>query len=196
MIHVLGNGDLSKEFISFSDFGSKNVKIYDSSNFFQAEFSGKDFINSICKDDKVFITISDPHIRKKVFQYIISIGLTPDTYIHPSVIIGQRTKIGVGCIIQPNTIISNDVLIKNSVFINCNTFIGHDVIVGNYCSFMVNVNTGGHCKIDECVLLGTGVILLPKVKILSNMKIGIGSVVTRDIVKQGSYFGNPAKLIF
>ena len=191
MIHILSNGDLSKEFISFSNFDSKNVKIYS-----QAQFNEKDFKNNIFKDDKVFITISDPHSRKKVFEYLISIGLTPDTYIHPSVIIGQRTKIGVGCIIQPNTIISNDVLIKNSVFINCNTNIGHDVIVSNYCSFMVNVNIGGHCQINEGVSLGTGVNLLPNIKISSNTKIGIGSVVLKNIVKQGSYFGNPAKLIY
>ena len=191
MIHILGNGDLSKEFISFSNFDIKNVKIYS-----QSEFNDKNFKKGISEDDKVFITISAPHIRKEVFQNLKSIGLTPDTYIHPSVIIGQRTKIGVGCIIQPNTIISNDVSIKNSVFINCNSNIGHDVIVGNYCSFMVNVNIGGHCQIEEGVSLGTGVNLLPNVKILSNTKIGIGSVVLKSIIIQGSYFGNPAKLIY
>ena len=84
MIHILGNGDLSKEFISFSNFDSKNVKIYS-----QAEFSEKDFKNGIYKDDKVFITISDPNIRKKVFEYLISIGLTPDTYIYNEDIINK-----------------------------------------------------------------------------------------------------------
>lgn len=191
MIHILGNGDLSKEFISFSNFDIKNVKIYS-----QSEFNDKNFKKGISEDDKVFITISAPHIKKEVFQYLKSIGLTPDTYIHPSVIIGQRTKIGIGCIIQPNTIISNDVIIKNSVFINCNSNIGHDVIVGNYSSFMANVNIGGHCQIEECVSIGTGANLLPKVKIESNTKIGIGSVVLKSIIKQGSYFGNPAKLIY
>ena len=191
MIHILGNGSLSREFISFSNFDIKNVKIYS-----PEEFNEKNFKNTILKDDKVFITIADSHIRKKVFEYLKSIGLTPDTYIHPSVIIGKRTKIGVGCIIQPNTIISNDVLIKNSVFINCNTNIGHDVIVGDFCSFMVNVNIGGHCQIEEGVTLATGVNLFPHVNISSNSKIGIGSVVLKSIIKQGSYFGNPAKLLF
>ena len=61
---------------------------------------------------------------------------------------------------------------------------------------MVNVNIGGHCQIKEGVSLGTGVNLLPNIKISSNTKIGIGSVVLKNIVKQGSYFGNPAKLIY
>ena len=191
MIHILGNGDLSKEFISFSNFDSKNIRIYS-----ESEFNDQNFKKGISDSDKVFITISSPHIRKEVFQYLKSIGLTPDTYIHPSVIIGQRTKIGVGCIIQPNTIISNDVSIKNSVFINCNSNVGHDVIVGDYCSFMANVNIGGHCQIEESVSIGTGANLLPNVKIVSNTKIGIGSVVLKNIIKQGSYFGNPAKLIY
>lgn len=191
MIHILGNGDLSKEFVSFSNFDSKNIRIYS-----ESEFNDKNFKKGISDSDKVFITISSSHIRKEVFQYLKSIGLIPDTYIHPSVIIGKRTKIGVGCIIQPNTIISNDVSIKNSVFINCNSNVGHDVIVGNYCSFMANVNIGGHCQIEESVSIGTGANLLPNVKIVSNTKIGIGSVVLKNIIKQGSYFGNPVKLIY
>lgn len=189
MIHIFGNGNLSREFISFSNFEIKNVKIYS-----QEQFNEKNFKNTISKDDKVFIAIADSHFRKEIFKYIKSIGLTVDTYIHPSVIVGQRTKIGEGCIIQPNTIISNDVLIKNSVFINCNTNIGHDVIVDDFCSFMVNVNIGGHCQIEECVSLGTGANLLPHVKISPNTKIGIGSVVLKDIIsKGGTYFGNPAR---
>lgn len=60
MTHILGNGDLSKEFISFSNFDSKNVKIYS-----QAQFNEKDFKNNFFKDDKVFITILIPILERK-----------------------------------------------------------------------------------------------------------------------------------
>jgi len=191
MIHILGSGDLCKEFISFAKFTPSEVKIYSKSQIYE-----DDLKLSIAQNDKLFIAISDPTKRKRVFDHVSNIGLTPDTYIHPSVIIGQRTKIGIGCIIQPNVIISNDIVIKDSVFINCNTNIGHNVVIGNYSSLMVNISIGGHCQIGDNVLIGSGANLRPNIKVFSGTTIGIGSVVIRDILKGGSYFGNPAKLIY
>jgi sugar O-acyltransferase (sialic acid O-acetyltransferase NeuD family) len=191
MIHILGTGDLCGEFISFSNFDLGDIKTYSKSQIY-----GGDLKKNIDKNDKVFIAISDPAIRKRVFEYVLSLGLVPDTYIHSSVIMGLRTKVGIGCIIQPNAIISNDVLIKNAVFINCNTNIGHNVIIGDYCSLMVNISIGGHCHIEDGVLVGSGANVLPNIKVVSNTKIGIGSVVIRNVLKPGSYFGNPAKFIY
>ena len=190
MIHILGTGDLCAEFISYSNFDPLDIKIYSKSQIYE-----DDLKLNILQNDKLFIAISDPAKRKRVFEHVSNIGLIPDTYIHPSVIIGQRTKIGIGCIIQPNVILSNDVVIKDSVFINCNTNVGHNVVVGNYSSLMVNISVGGHCHIGDNVLIGSGVNLRPNINILSGTTIGIGSVVIRNILKPGSYFGNPAKLI-
>ena len=181
MIHILGNGDLSKEFISFSDFNSDEIKVYS-----KEEFTSKKFKNYISKQDKLFIPIADPIIRKKVFGYIMSLGIIPSTFIHPSVIVGKRSKIGIGCIIQPNTIISNDVFIGDSVFVNMNTNIAHDVKILNHSSIMVNVNIGGNCEIGEQVFIGTGVSLKPNIKIISSVKIGIGSVVIKNIKRHGT----------
>tara|TARA_B110000858_G_C17788963_1_gene468741 strand:+ start:1846 stop:2445 length:600 start_codon:yes stop_codon:yes gene_type:complete len=189
-IHVLGNGDLAKEFISFSGFDETITKSYSISEIYKIDLK---YI--IDNKHKVYIAISKPSFRKEIFEYLVLNGLEPDTFIHPSVIIGKRTSIGLGCIIQPNTIISNDVIINKSVFINCNSNIGHDVVIGDYCSIMTNVNLGGHCIIDEGVFIGTAASLIPKVKINSNITIGLASVVIKNLMKKGSYFGNPAKLI-
>jgi len=44
-------------------------------------------------------------------------------------------------------------------------------------------------------LIGAGVVILDKVSICSNVTIGAGSVVTRDINVPGVYVGIPAKKI-
>ena len=69
------------------------------------------------------------------------------------------------------------------------------MVIGDYCSIMTNVNLGGHCIIDEGVFIGTAASLIPKVKVNSNIIIGLASVVIKNLIKKGSYFGNPAKLI-
>ena len=47
--------------------------------------------------------------------------------------------------------------------------------------------------ISSYVTIGSGVVLLP-VNICSNVTIGAGAVVTKNITEPGIYMGNPAKL--
>lgn len=190
-IHIFGDGDLSREFVSFANFDDNDIIYYS-----KEDELNLDIESLINKENKVYIAISDSSARNVLYNTFINKGLIPDTYIHPSVIIGKRTSIGVGCIIQPNVIISNDIVIENSVFINCNSNIGHDAKVGEFSSIMASVNIGGHCDISPKVYIGSGATILPKVKINSKVLIGAGSVVVKSIIKEGSYFGNPAKKIF
>lgn len=190
-IIIFGDGDLSREFVSFADFDENDVIFYSKKD--ELSVDVKSFID---KEVKVYIAIADINIRKKLFNYLKNNGLIPDTYIHPSVIIGKRTSIGFGCIIEPNVIISNDVVIEDSVFINCNTNIGHDSKISKFSSIMASVNIGGHCNIHDEVYIGSGATILPKVKINPKLLIGAGSVVIKSLYKLGSYFGNPAKKIY
>ena len=187
---IIGNGDLSREFISFSNFELNDYIICDHVEDLNIELS-------ILREhfNEIYIAISDILIRQKVFNLLKSNNIIVDTYIHPSVIIGKNTLIGEGCIIQPNSLISNDVVIKNSVFINNCSNIGHDSIINDFCSIMANVSLGGYCEIGNNVFIGTGAVLIPKAKVNSNIKIGLGSVVIKNLKKEGSYFGNPAKHI-
>lgn len=190
-INIFGDGDLSREFVSFAGFEDNDIIFYSKKD--ELSIDVKSFID---KEVKVYIAIANINIRKKIFNYFRDNGVIPDTYIHPSVIIGKRTSIGFGCIIEPNVIISNDVVIEDSVFINCNTNIGHDSKVSKFSSIMAGVNIGGHCNISDEVYIGSGATLLPKVRIYPKLLIGAGSVVIRNLNKKGSYFGNPAKKIF
>lgn len=190
-INIFGDGDLSREFVSFADFDENDIVFHSKKDKLSIDI--KSFID---KKVKVYIAIADVNIRKKLFNHFKANGLIPDTYIHPSVIIGKRTSVGFGCIIQPNVIISNDVVIGDSVFINCNSNIGHNSKISKFSSIMASVNIGGHCNISDEVYIGSGATILPKVKISCKLLIGAGSVVIKNLENAGSYFGNPAKKIF
>ena len=190
-IHIFGVGDLAKEFVSFAGFDDKNVTFYSKS-----DENNLDFKILRGKHNRVYITISEPTLKSKLFYNLVENGVIPDTFIHPSAIIGRRSIIGIGCIIEPNVIISNDVVIGDAVFVNCNTNIGHDSKIGKFSSIMTSVTIGGYCSISDLVYIGSGAILLPKVKIASKILVGAGSVLIKSIHKRGSYFGNPAKKIF
>lgn len=145
----------------------------------------------------VILGIMDCGFKQKIFEKLEeNPAIEILSYIHQSVIIGQRTTIANGVVLFPNVIVSCDVNIGKGTFLNLGTQIGHDVTIGNYVSIMPNVDLGGGVVIGDNVFIGTGATILPGVKVAPNTRIGAGSVVVKTIKKQGTYFGNPAKNIF
>lgn len=132
------------------------------------------------------ITIIEP-----VNLYGCSIG--NDCFIGPFVEIQKNVSIGVKTKIQSHSFICELVTIGNECFI------GHGVMFINDL-----FSKGGPAKgdknlwkttlIGDNVSIGSNATILP-VSICSNVVIGAGAVVTKNIIKPGVYTGNPAKLL-
>ncbi len=119
-------------------------------------------------------------------------------------VLGNNVFIGPFVEIQKNVAIGNNTRIQSHSFIcelvtigeNC--FIGHGVMVVNDL-FKEGKPAGDRSKWRETIIkdnvsIGSNATILP-VKICSNVVIGAGSVVTKDIFSPGIYAGNPAKKI-
>jgi acetyltransferase-like isoleucine patch superfamily enzyme len=121
------------------------------------------------------------------------------------------TKFGNNVFVGPFTEIQKNVTIGNNCKIQSHSFICEFVTIGNNCfishgaMFINDKFSDGHpaygnkkkwkkTKISNNVCIGTNATILP-VTICSNVVIGAGSVVTKDIKKPGKYAGNPAILI-
>lgn len=109
------------------------------------------------------------------------------------VTIGSNVEVGANAVIvkgtlQPTTI-ENDVVIGNL----CN--IGHGVTVKEKVWMSVGTLIGGNCLVERTSTLGLGVSVKDNLNIMENTSVGMGSVVTKNTIEDGSYFGNPAKPI-
>jgi acetyltransferase-like isoleucine patch superfamily enzyme len=119
--------------------------------------------------------------------------------------IGNNCFIGPFVEIQKNTIIGDFTKIQSHTFvcelveIGKHCFIGHGVMFIND-KFSTGKNAGGDqtkwekTYISDNVYIGSNATILP-VNICSNVVIGAGSVVTKNIDKPGFYVGNPAKFL-
>lgn len=116
-----------------------------------------------------------------------------DTFVGPFVEIQKDVEIGKRCKIQSHSFICELVTI------------GDDCVVAHGVMFINDLfSTGGPAKgnkdlwksttIGDNVSIGSNATILP-VKICSNVVIGAGSVVTRDISEAGVYAGNPVRKI-
>lgn len=123
--------------------------------------------------------------------YGCSIG--ENTFIGPFVEIQKNATIGKNCRIQSHSFICELVTIGDNCFIShgvkfVNDKFIHGAPAGGDKSLWSSTHIGNH------VSIGTNATVLP-VKIIDNVVIGAGSVVTKDILEPGVYAGNPAKFI-
>lgn len=113
-------------------------------------------------------------------------------FIGPYVEIQRNTKIG------DNTKVSSHSFICELVKIGKNCFVSHGVMFVNDLFKLGKLQRKPKewlpTNIGDNVLIGSNSTILP-VKIVSGCVIGAGSVVTKDLLKKGIYFGNPAKFI-
>lgn len=120
-------------------------------------------------------------------------------------------SIGDNCFIGPFVEIQRSVTIGRFTKVQSHAFICELVAIGDHCfishgaMFINDLFSGGgpaggdrskwkSTSIGDHVSIGTNATILP-VHICSNVVIGAGSVVTRDITIPGIYAGNPAKML-
>jgi len=122
-----------------------------------------------------------------------------DCTLGDKVFIGPFVEIQKGVVIGASTRIQSHAFICELVRIGQNCFISHGVMFINDV-FKKGGPAGGDkslwfaTEIGDHVSIGTNATILP-VKIVSDVVIGAGSVVTKDITSAGVYAGNPARKI-
>jgi acetyltransferase-like isoleucine patch superfamily enzyme len=111
--------------------------------------------------------------------------------------VGPFTEIQQGVRIGARTRVQSHGFICELVTIGEDCFIGHGVMFIND-TFSTGGPSGGRKElwretvIGNRVSIGSNATIMP-VRIVDNVVIGAGSVVTRDITAAGTYAGNPAR---
>jgi len=111
--------------------------------------------------------------------------------------VGPFTEIQKGVVIGARTRVQSHAFICELVSIGEDCFVSHGVMFVND-----TFSTGGparqrrelwrHTQIGDRVSIGSNATIMP-VRVVDDVVIGAGSVVTRDIMVAGKYAGNPAR---
>lgn len=93
-----------------------------------------------------------------------------------------------------NSLFEDTSYIGERVMIDNNTYVGHNVYIGNDSVITSSVVLCGSTTIEANAWVGVNSSVLNRVTIGNNSKIGIGSVVTRDIEEKRLAYGVPARM--
>jgi len=119
--------------------------------------------------------------------------------------IGDRAFVGPFVEIQRGVEIGSGTRIQSHAFVCELVTIGADCVVAHGVMFINDTYASGRpaggnralwkpTRLGDRVYVGSNATILP-VTICSDVVIGAGAVVTRDILTPGTYAGNPARLI-
>jgi len=107
-----------------------------------------------------------------------------------SVVIEDNVEVGANTVVHRG--VEGDTVIGEGTFIGSMCNIGHDVRIGCHCRITPRVGVYGYVEIGDYVYIAPGCDILNRIRIGSRARIGIGSLVMRDIPKGVTVYGRPA----
>jgi sugar O-acyltransferase (sialic acid O-acetyltransferase NeuD family) len=115
--------------------------------------------------------------------------------IHPSVIIGNNVKLGVGIIAMAGCIFNPKSEIGNFTFFATGAQVEHDNTIHDFSSISAGSITGGFVTIGKFSAITLGVTILDRIEIGENTVVGAGSLVIKSLPDNVLAYGNPAKVV-
>jgi sugar O-acyltransferase (sialic acid O-acetyltransferase NeuD family) len=203
---IIGSGDLGQQIAHYaiSDNHYKKVVFIDDftteKTIIGHEVIGKtndiEFLFKQKKFDEIIIGIGYKHleIRKEIFEKFnktIPFG----KIIHSTSWLDSTTIVKEGCVIYPRCSLDANVVIEENTILNIATTIAHDTTIGKHCFLSPRVAVAGFVFINEQCIIGINSTIIDNIVICKNTQIGGGTVVIKNIEKNGLYVGNPAKYI-
>jgi len=153
-------------------------------------------INNIDQPLSIALGIGVPAVKKKIVKKISNPLITYPNLIHPSVQIGfPYVTLGEGNIICGNNILTVNIDLGDFVTLNLGCTVGHDTKIGDYSAFMPGCDIAGEVVIQPLVYGGLGTKIINLINVGTNVTLGAGTVVVKDIPDNTLAVGVPAKVI-
>lgn len=152
----------------------------------------KNFLNDFTY---AIVAIGDNQKRLQLSKACQQWGFILPSLIHPSAFVSSDVVIDIGSVIFAQVAINAGVKIGMASIINTGAVIEHDCCLGNGVHISPNAALAGGVTVGDESWIGLGANVIQKISIGSQVKVGAGSVIIRDIQDQVTVVGIPAKEI-
>jgi sugar O-acyltransferase (sialic acid O-acetyltransferase NeuD family) len=140
----------------------------------------------------VVVAIGDSTVREKVVSQLPE-NTKFTSVIDPNAIVSRWVSIGEGSVVCAGCILTTQIKLGAHAQLNLGTTIGHACVIGDFFTTAPSVNISGDCNFDKRVYFGTGAATRQGIDIVSDVTIGMGAMVVKNIIEPGVYVGIPAK---
>lgn len=138
--------------------------------------------------------IGYPGTRVKLFDHVKSLHGLMATLVAKTALVAESAHIDEGTMVMQNAMINAQAVIGRNCIINTKALIEHEALIGDHVHVATGAIVNGQCRIGNNCFIGSGAVIGNNVTLADNVIIGAGSVVIKDILTEGTYVGNPAKI--
>lgn len=157
--------------------------------------STDDLLLSIHQYDGVFVAIGNNEIRLYKLNLLKQKNIPLPSIIHPDAIISRYAKIDHACVVCAGVVVNADASIGFGSILNTGCSIDHDCSLAESVHISPGARLAGGTQVGQCSWVGIGAVTCQLITIGSNVVIGAGSVVVKDVAPNTVVIGNPAKIL-
>ncbi len=163
-----------------------------------SEFAGYPVLGAVkgfvsYADYPCIIAIGNADDRERIFHELA--GARWHTAIHPNAVVAGHVTIGPASVVMAGAVINPYVSIGKGCIVNTGATVDHDTVIADFAHISVGSHLSGTVRVGEKTWIGAGAVVKNNVRICGNCMVGAGAVVVRDICRQGTYVGVPARRI-
>lgn len=147
-------------------------------------------------DAGVVICTGQGSVRARIAERLAGAGFDPARYasvIHPSVTVPVSCRVGAGTILLTNVVLTTAVSVGSHCVVMPNVTLTHDNVLSDYVTIAAGVSLGGWTEIGPHSYLGMNSCVRERVRLGSDVTIGMGAVVLSDVPSGTTVVGNPAR---
>jgi sugar O-acyltransferase (sialic acid O-acetyltransferase NeuD family) len=124
----------------------------------------------------VVIAMGNPAVRRKLHKDLLAKGTQFANVIHPTAIVGEGVRLGIGVVVAPFSILSANSCIGDGVVVNYHAVIQHDAEVGRWSYISSHGNVGGGAFLGQEAVVGTHSVVPPCAHVPDNYIVSPGTV--------------------
>ncbi len=115
--------------------------------------------------------------------------------IHSSAYVDRSCKVGCGVVVFPGCVLDIGVELEDNVLLNTSVSISHNSKIRKHSFIAPGVNIAGYVTVGESCFVGIGSTIIDNVEICDRVTFGGASLVVKNIMQPGFYYGHPVKRI-
>lgn len=132
--------------------------------------------------------------REQVHGRLEAFGFRVVSVLHNEAVVADTALIQAGTVVLATAVVNSDARIGRGCIINSGAVVEHDCVLGDFAHVSPNAAMGGGARLGKRSHLGLGAVVLPKIVVGSDVRVGAAAAVIRDVPDGVTVVGVPAQV--